>query len=101
MMIRSLTCSTFSSLLAPPPLSGQQDRYPRFCFKFFGGTEIHSLWPKMSESPILTQFGFSPLILAGYLHNQHHGLIPGLMVIYLRRSVFRQARKNRESPGRN
>ncbi|THV05823.1 hypothetical protein K435DRAFT_789854 [Dendrothele bispora CBS 962.96] len=36
----------------------------------FGGGHLLSLWPSLRESPVLKQFGFSPLILSAYLANK-------------------------------
>ncbi|ESK93147.1 ATP:ADP antiporter [Moniliophthora roreri MCA 2997] len=47
-----------------------------FDFWLFGSTDIHSLWPIMAKSPILTQFNFSPLILLAYTANRHHFITP-------------------------
>ncbi|KAL0567366.1 hypothetical protein V5O48_014625 [Marasmius crinis-equi] len=80
----------------------------------FGTQDVHSLWPEMSKSPILRHFGFSPLVLSAYLHNEHHfgrpsiflplissllpsagplslsTAIPGLIVLHIRRGDYEE-----------
>ncbi|THV05877.1 hypothetical protein K435DRAFT_646473, partial [Dendrothele bispora CBS 962.96] len=65
----------------------------------FGGEHLLSLWPSLRESPILKQFGFSPLILSAYLANKDQQgdatslseakPIPGLLTLHIRRGDYK------------
>ncbi|KAF5387554.1 hypothetical protein D9757_006575 [Collybiopsis confluens] len=44
----------------------------------FGSPDFLTLWPSLSQSPILQQFTYSPLILAAYERNRHFFELPSL-----------------------
>ncbi|THV07951.1 hypothetical protein K435DRAFT_772286 [Dendrothele bispora CBS 962.96] len=60
-------------------LNSMQDRCIEFDIRsdqafdiwLFGHDEILSLWPALRESPIVTEFAFSPLIMAAFESNKH------------------------------
>ncbi|KAK7439760.1 hypothetical protein VKT23_017335 [Stygiomarasmius scandens] len=87
----------------------QESKGQIFDIWLFGDDGILSLWPSLRESPILTGFGFSPLILSAYLSNKHLFVnesiyqsedpgdnlaiaktkpIPGLLTLHVRRGDF-------------
>ena len=40
-------------------------------FRLFGSTRILSLWPRLSKSPVLRNFSWSPLVLDAFARNAH------------------------------
>ncbi|KAJ7588254.1 hypothetical protein C8J56DRAFT_941228 [Mycena floridula] len=50
---------------------------PIFDVNLFGSTGVLDIWPTLTKSPILTQFGWSSLILRGYAANRRLWEAPG------------------------
>ncbi|KZT21880.1 hypothetical protein NEOLEDRAFT_1072823 [Neolentinus lepideus HHB14362 ss-1] len=75
---------------------------PIFDRYLFGSSQILSLWPDLSSSPILTDFMWSPLVQSAILRNfallqpasvkalYSEGTLPGLVAIHLRRGDFKR-----------
>ncbi|KAK7443273.1 hypothetical protein VKT23_015870 [Stygiomarasmius scandens] len=87
----------------------QDSKGQLFDIWLFGDDGVLTLWPSLRESPILTEFGFSPMILSAYLSNRHLFVnkntyqtedpgdnlaiartkpIPGLLTLHIRRGDF-------------
>ncbi|KAJ7574375.1 hypothetical protein C8J56DRAFT_803188 [Mycena floridula] len=82
-----------------------KDSRPIFDYMLFGSTNVLDIWPTLSVSPILTKFGWSPLILDGFAKNRglfessswlpdlklsapSNDLLDGLMTVHIRRGDF-------------
>ncbi|KIY53954.1 hypothetical protein FISHEDRAFT_32195 [Fistulina hepatica ATCC 64428] len=88
-------------------LEVSHDTVQIFDYLIFGSTGLIDIWPQLSLSPIVSQFGWSPLILSAYWtnraffapepsrfslslfrHSEFEGGIEGLLVIHIRRGDF-------------